>query len=71
MFGSQLVECLERIRRNSLVGGVTFVGGGVLLGVGFEVSEAHSFSLLSTTALATMPACHNAPVHDDHGLTSY
>lgn len=69
-------NCLEIIR------GMVFIGGGVSLGVGFEVSEVctipteHSMLCLrdrcklSTTAPALCkPACCHTPLHDVYALT--
>lgn len=82
IFGSQLEDCLGKIRR------CIFIRGDVPLGADFEVSKAHQTrpSLLafcdcrkyikylllkdiSYCSAPCLPACCPVPHHDDHGLT--
>jgi hypothetical protein len=71
-------NCLGRIRRRGLV------GGGVSLGMGFEVLKAHAISSELSDTLASylgirymfsataptpwITSCCHTPCHDGHGL---
>lgn len=80
MPGSHLVNCLEGLSSMALLEEVWrcwrkhgLVGGGVLLGLSFEVSEVNSKLVEQDVGLSffpsTTPACCHALHHDDCGLT--
>lgn len=78
MPGSHLVNCLEGLSSMALLEEVWhcwrkhgLVGGGVLLGLSFELSEVNSKLVEQDVGLSffpsTIPACCHALHHDDCG----